>query len=292
MLQVLFKTLSSLTTHNLPQNNTVTFDNGDVYTGQLDTDGRRHGQGRCDYANSSGSYTGQWEADKPHGCGERLYPPSGKEWGEEDEDFTTDAFGPGCSLRLASYKGDWKQGVREGNGVCVFAVEVSSATTTPSRGFGRTSEGGDTAVPDSYEGEWMGGRPFGRGILRMRPATTKDFSVSTNSAAARNNRAGRGCGGSISGKWTAEGLVYGREELPGKGGVYKGQYRRGKREGRGRLELTDGSEFEGVMWIYEKCYLFPLLPVFRRVLASKPGWGLYNSPPSLATYLHLYPADF
>ena len=126
----------------------------------------------------------------------------------------------------------------------------------------------------------------------MRPATTKGFSVSTNSAEARNDRAGRACGGSISGKWTEEGLVYGRETLPGKGDVYEGHYRKGKREGRGRLELTDGSKFEGVMRIYEMCYLFPLLPVFRPVLGSTPGWGLYNSPPSLAIYLHPYPADF
>lgn len=56
---------------------------------------------------------------------------------------------------------------------------------------------------------------------------------------------GNGGGSSIEGVWTEEGLVHGRERLPGKGGVYEGQYRLGRREGHGRLDLPDGSEYEG-----------------------------------------------
>lgn len=290
VLQVLFKIPCLFTTRTNLSQNVVTFENGDVYTGQLDADGRRHGQGRCDYANSGGSYTGQWEADKPHGCGERLYPPAGgqgKEEREEEEDFSIDAFGPGCPLRPTSYKGDWKDGVREGNGICVFAVEASTATTTISGSFDRTRDGNNTSVPDSYEGEWVRGCPFGRGVLRMRPATPNGSSVSTTSAAACNDRVGRGCGGSISGKWTEEGLVYGRETLPGKGGVYKGQYRRGKREGRGRLELTDGSKFEGVMRTNKMCYHFLSCSFFTGCWHRNRDGGCIILPP-LARPMYIY----
>lgn len=280
---------------------TVTFDGGDVYTGQLDADGRRQGKGCCDYGAASGkaageeamtqssadggdgggggdgSYSGEWDADEPHGYGERVYPHSregeGKERGGGGADMATmtAAFGHGCPP-LASYRGDFRRGVREGKGVCSFFAPDPVRNAARSASTSRTTSLVDP-IPESYDGEWVDGRPMGRGVLTLRRTaaatvapssgpypssvpgsgsmmmTTRDGTShggSSDDGGGGSGGGGRnGSGGSIEGMWTEEGLVHGKEKLPGKGGVYEGQYRLGRREGQGRLELPDGSEYEG-----------------------------------------------
>ena len=207
----------------------MTLDNGDVYTGQLDEGGRRHGEGRCEYLGSGGGwYIGTWEADEPHGRGERVYPAEG---GQQDEGLTG-LFAPGRAPPLASYRGHWKRGVRDGNGVCTFTMP-----TKPSAGSASST------VPDRYEGQWVGGVPLGKGVLHLR--VTGGVTGSAIAALRNNSDSGNSSGGFIEGEWAEEGLVRGRETLPDRGGIYEGQYRQGRREGHGRLELSDGSEFEG-----------------------------------------------
>lgn len=89
-------------------------------------------------------------------------------------------------------------------------------------------------IPVSYDGDWLDGRPMGLGTLRLRGAGGGSLALTA---------AG---GSSIEGVWTEEGLIHGKEKLLGKGGVYEGKYRLGKREGHGRLDLQDGSEYEGM----------------------------------------------
>lgn len=280
----------------------IIFDNGDVYTGESDCDGRRQGRGRCDYGaatktaegapiaaadgsgggGSGGYYSGDWDADKPHGRGERVYATpretreraGGEREGqdatrdEEDEDvrIVTAAFGPGCPP-MASYRGDFKRGVREGNGVCSFlppdtaASGHATASGTGSRGLaaanGASAASSTPLIPESYDGEWVGGRPLGRGVLSLRPAPVtapgraypssvkRSGSTMVRGGEGQNGGGGNADGSSVEGVWTEEGLIHGREKLPGKGGVYEGQYRLGRREGHGRLDLPDGSEYEG-----------------------------------------------
>ena len=299
----------------------IVYENGDVYTGERDCDGRRQGKGRCDYRDAAknaagastaggggdgggGYYSGDWDADEPHGRGERVYATPGgargrtgggrggkggattttsttTTTGDEDENMAIAiaAFGPGCPP-MASYRGDFKRGVREGNGVCTFcppgAAAVASGDTTARSGIGSSgglavtngaSAGPSTPlVPASYDGEWVGGRPLGKGVLSLRaapaaaaaggnayPSSVKrsGSTMTARGGTPRNGgdgNGGSGSGSSIEGVWTEEGLIHGRERLPGKGGVYEGQYRLGRREGYGRLDLADGSEYEGEFW--------------------------------------------
>lgn len=242
---------------------------------------------------NGGSYSGDWDGDEPHGQGERRYTPPGGAEGEgrrggggakatrnEDEDdedmaIVVTAFGPECPP-LASYRGDFKRGVREGNGVCSFFApagagagaghhDLAFCDTSGAGGGGSRAVHGPSGespgllmIPESYDGEWVGGRPLGRGVLSLRAAaagrsgSTTTVGGGTTRRTSSHGSGGRGGGGasSIEGVWTKEeGLIHGREKLPGKGGVYEGQYRLGKREGHGRLDLPDGSEYEGERWL-------------------------------------------
>lgn len=149
---------------------------------------------------------------------------------------------------MVSYKGDWKRGASDGNGTCTFAAvssgERASAKTRLISLAGGNGNGGMRGVPDaipiSYSGEWVNGRPFGKGTLHLRTAEA-------SSVKARPGALGTSCGsdGWIEGVWTHEGLMYGKGKLPGKKSMYEGQYHLGKREGHGRLDLPNGSEYEG-----------------------------------------------
>lgn len=182
---------------------------------------------------------------------------------------------PMSSFSISSYKGGWNSGVREGYGMCTFfhpADDSFSVKRYGSSGVGvvapapYSSAASDTAIdspiPHTYEGEWTNGRPQGRGtlILRQTPSsstiTTSTSSRSSPLAASawapsrhKSNQGGSGAaavGSAIEGIWEGnQGLIYGRERATGKGGVYEGHYRWGRREGHGRLELADGSEYEG-----------------------------------------------
>lgn len=275
--------------------------NGDVFTGHLNAEGYRHGQGRCEFASiegdacrpkvdrpSGGSYSGDWEADQPHGQGERIYSQrdgfGGGKRTDADTAKTVGAFGPRCPP-IATYNGEWKRGIRDGKGTCTFAVpsswssgSVDHAFPTSSRkrqrprrrdtdneggGGGGSGEGHDGSahgeqglssplpvVPHSYEGEWKDDRPFGRGTLHFRglhsPVEGGGGSRGCQSGHDGGDRRHEGdIVGFVNGGWSEEGMTHGRENLPGNEGVFEGQYRMGKREGHGRLELPNGSEYEG-----------------------------------------------
>lgn len=168
---------------------------------------------------------------------------------------------------VSSYSGDWNRGVREGRGTCRFVAETTSSTpgtgsfSTGQREYGfpaalaplvkpecsglRGLDGTKcppVAVPSTYDGEWMGGRPQGKGKLSLcsteEPVTTVPEDI--------NKPRSHGKETVIEGFWDGDqGLVHGRETLPRKGGMYEGQFHLGKRQGQGRLELPDGSEYEG-----------------------------------------------
>ncbi|CAN0081386.1 unnamed protein product [Sphacelaria rigidula] len=300
---------------------TVTFENGDVYTGQLDEQGRRQGRGRCKFAatvatsttagtqdgvntppkgadavatgagsgEGDGVYDGEWDNDMPHGRGERVYPapssagmPGGGTrvekvdffgCGGENTDTATDVAAAfthhhyqQSPVVVLSYSGNWNHSVREGYGTCRFVFDdAANSSTRCTRGpDGSAGVHGSVDVPHLYEGEWVNGRPQGRGTLTLRAqpetTTTINFDVRTGQnqnrkCAGRGGKAfggggggdTRGYGSVIKGLWEDErGLIHGRQEMHGNdGGVYEGEYRLGRREGHGRLEFPDGSEYEG-----------------------------------------------
>lgn len=236
-------------------------DNGDTYVGQLDITGRRCGHGRCDYA-VGGSYTGAWADDLPHGVGERIYPSSA-----EDQHAGEVSNG----LRLSTYKGEWVRGIPSGSGSSTYLLLSADAVSDSAwqryqpqlseytgtfrnglpHGIGSGRYAADRppasvksvhyfaavgpsamAAAETYAGEWVDGVPHGKGCLRMRCLST--FRSPTSAR-----------GATIDGEWVAGELVRGREELPGRRGIYDGQYRMGRRDGHGRLEMPDGSEYEG-----------------------------------------------
>jgi len=114
------------------------YEDGSKYTGQL-VDGLRHGEGARECA--SGSYDGQWEADKQHGTGKQLWADG------------------------RTFEGQFSQGKFDGHGRMVwntqkgllvydgqYEADLKSGTGKFSWGDGRI-----------YDGEWCRGMRHGRG---------------------------------------------------------------------------------------------------------------------------------
>jgi hypothetical protein len=84
----------------IDQPHTVEYSNGDVYVGELDSNGQRHGLGTMTYALSDDgdddvlSYTGSWSLGLHNGHGKKVW------------------------LDDLWYEGEWKDGMMHGKGVC------------------------------------------------------------------------------------------------------------------------------------------------------------------------------
>ena len=89
------------------------------YIGELDFDGRPHGQGRHKYSDGS-SYTGDYKAGVPHGYGEMLYVS-----GASFHGFYTKGLKHGQGTYTydngKKYIGTWRDGQRHGPGRYVYA---------------------------------------------------------------------------------------------------------------------------------------------------------------------------
>ncbi|MBQ3081449.1 MAG: hypothetical protein IJC49_03250 [Clostridia bacterium] len=122
-------------------NNTITYENGDVYVGEIDVL-CRDGKGTMTYANGD-KYEGQWRNDKVDGEGTFYYA---------NNDI---------------YAGEFVAGVRHGQGVMHWAngdVYEGSFANNTMDGYGKyTWAGGNT-----YEGYYQKDARHGEGILVIR----------------------------------------------------------------------------------------------------------------------------
>lgn len=214
-----------------PRESTVTYPNGDSYSGWL-LGPLRHGRGthRC---SNGDSYVGEWAYDLRDGSGTLTLKSSG--------------------LR---YEGDWVRDKTHGQGRCAYpdgSVYEGEYRDDVRCGWGKMTY----ANGDAYEGEWEGDLEHGRGTLVTRavrasgaaegaPATIFEGAFVRG---VRSEGSCRALDGSweASGSWNALGLN-GRGVLVRKGvDKYQGEWRDGEREGWGRCEYAGGGKaaYEG-----------------------------------------------
>ncbi|QDZ25416.1 hypothetical protein HOP50_17g79570 [Chloropicon primus] len=109
-------------------NGMMTYKNGDVYNGQW-SKGMKQGKGRMDYKETNSFYAGEWYADLPHGKGEQTWKDIGTKnpylqtFNRYKGDFKEgmrDGQGTFFYATGASYKGDWSKNVKQGEGTFVY----------------------------------------------------------------------------------------------------------------------------------------------------------------------------
>lgn len=120
---------------------TLTYPNGDVYTGEM-KNGQRHGKGRMKYANGR-EYSGEWFENVRQGYGEQIWTKSPK---------------------YISYYGHWVQDLPQGTGTLSFhSGQVYSGDFNKARFQGQgqmTYSNGDT-----HFGSWMNNKREGEFLL-------------------------------------------------------------------------------------------------------------------------------
>ena len=142
----------------------IKFNNGDVYTGDVNAEGKPHGNGHMDYNLNGywGEYDGMWENGKRQGQGHyhsmskggRRYVHDYKgEWFDDKQhgqgtSEDSSEVGLHCSTVTETYTGGFKEGKRHGHGVLVKDH----------------FDGSFTDGEDRIEGEWIEGELTGPAI--------------------------------------------------------------------------------------------------------------------------------
>lgn len=128
---------------------TLTYQDGTTYTGELSND-MRHGHGK--WTSPTGSYEGQWQADKHHGEGHQTWS-DGRTYDGQYEDGSFHGRGrmewPADEGHKMLYEGQYVKDKKHGKGIFLWAD-------------GRT-----------YNGPWHEGRRHGRGIFINTRGQTK-----------------------------------------------------------------------------------------------------------------------
>lgn len=164
----------------------VTFDNGDVYYGDINIDGQPHGIGHMDYKLNGydGEYDGEWRNGKRSGMGHyhkssiggRKYIDDYKgEWLDDKEhgfgiSYSSKEEGLHLSTVGTTYKGGFREGKRHGHGILIeddFDGSFSNGKNYYEGEFENDILKGhavcEYANGDTFEGEFNGGKN-GHGI--------------------------------------------------------------------------------------------------------------------------------
>eukprot|EP01029_Cantina_marsupialis_P029515 TRINITY_DN781782_c0_g1_i1.p1 TRINITY_DN781782_c0_g1~~TRINITY_DN781782_c0_g1_i1.p1 ORF type:complete len:606 (-),score=119.36 TRINITY_DN781782_c0_g1_i1:105-1922(-) len=215
----------------------LTYPNGDVFSGDL-VDGKKHGIGEFTFARNGGSYKGQYQHDRPHGNGERVWANGSR------------------------FKGSFQNGKTEGQGH--YTGEDGSVIVGS---FQNGKPHGRVLIKyangNQYEGDVRKGVPFGKGLfLYSDKSFYKGEFLSLKVGAELIDELGK-CtrvlfpditglqhgqgvrkwvsGQMYDGAWE-RGLPHGEGILRSPTGVeYKGSFVKGKREGRGICTYACGS---------------------------------------------------
>ncbi|CBH12436.1 hypothetical protein, conserved [Trypanosoma brucei gambiense DAL972] len=230
----------------------ITFDNGDMYEGNwkscrmhgtgvmrrvADNDiyegewffGVRNGNGMCCSPNFGTLYSGKWLAGKWHGRGE-LAEPEGLYIGDF-VDGQIRGYGEYLYREGYAYKGDWVNGVYEGSGTFFY--------TNGARYEGQWRNGYEHGRGtmtyyngDVYTGDWCNGRKHGTGTYTSK---LLQYEGGWSSGAVHGiGKCTYADGSMYKGSW-CRGLYDGDGEFVSqdKKCSYKGEFRGGKRCGRG-----------------------------------------------------------
>ena len=180
----------------------------ETYQGEF-LDDLRHGKGTCTFADGA-VYTGEWRVGAPHGTGRFVYAS-----GDVFEGELNNRRRERGKLRWTEsgneYDGEWQMEVPHGEGTLLYA-----------------------AANLVHSGQWAEGLPHGRGERRDRGSG----ALWRGQFVARQAVGLEGEGAVLHGE--------GEEHLAGEQGErYAGHFDAGTRHGWGRLELPDGSSWEG-----------------------------------------------
>ena len=137
--------------------------NGDVYEGEYRED-RRHGKGTQRWADGS-CYDGEWADDRQHGHGtyksatrDTPNPPPHS----HADDAIDDSHHP-LDAHTASYTGQWRSGVKSGQGTLVYtdgSVYTGQFTADMPSGHGELARKDGSC----FVGQWRDGRWDGQGV--------------------------------------------------------------------------------------------------------------------------------
>lgn len=258
----------------------ITYDNGDVYTGEL-RGGRRHGKGRLVFANGD-VYDGDWARDVRSGSG-ALSTGTGIFTGE----FRGDKMVGSGRIVYSNgdvYEGDWRDGVRHGVGKFTAAstmavnnnssshidganshttggrggqtlpsppaatAESATATATTTAATTTTAGAAVVAVSDSdvvvsYDGSWLVDKMSGLGTCVYRNG---DRYEGTFAAGVRcgPGRLSEASGSVCEGEWLRDKMSGTGQRKYVSGDVFKGLFREGLRHGKGCLKYANNNVLE------------------------------------------------
>ena len=130
----------------------ITFDNGDVYKGDVNAEGQPHGIGHMDYKLNgyNGEYDGEWQNGKR--CGRGHYHQSSK----------------GVRKYINDYKGEWLDDKEHGFGISYSSKEeglhLSTVSTTYKGGFREGKRHGHgILIEDNFDGSFRNGKNYYEG---------------------------------------------------------------------------------------------------------------------------------
>ncbi len=137
-------------------NNTISFDNGDVYTGDIDYL-CRHGEGVMVYANGD-RYEGEWKDDVINGVG-TMYFANGDVYTGSFKDGVTHGTGKLVikatdTKEGVTYEGEYENGLCHGQGTCIWdngTIYTGGYVNGAREGYGEL----EMSDGESYKGYWV-----------------------------------------------------------------------------------------------------------------------------------------
>lgn len=201
---------------------------GGSYEGFLNAAGQRHGQGKLIYVNGD-VYDGAWELDMRSGEGTMQYADG------------------------RCYAGSWVEDVASGQGTITFPA-VADAPLSPSN----TLRGGEARQSPravvSYEGSWVDGERHGDGKVTYRDGSVLEGAWDTGVLSTREiaTLTDSASGAVVTeAEFKGDVLLRGTETAPSEDGAigtetYVGSFNAaGQRHGKGTCTFHDGSTYEG-----------------------------------------------
>ena len=190
--------------------------NGDVYEGEYNND-RRHGSGTQRWADGS-CYDGEWRDDRQHGHGTYKAPTRDTHTPHHNQhaaaaaaaDDAIDDSHHAIDAHTASYTGQWRNGVKSGQGTLVY---TDGAVYTGQFAADVPSGHGELARKDGscYVGEWREGRWDGPGVwTRVNGDVVEGRFV--KGRAEGSGRMVKYCGDEVRAEWVS-GVMRGQGEI-------------------------------------------------------------------------------
>jgi len=225
-----------VTNRDITSSNGVAF----TYTGEW-KDGKPNGQGtgiskQYGYA---GTYTGEWKSGDLEGYGVYSFQNGNRyegNWGSG----RMDGYGVYTWANGERYEGNYGGGRRNGEGTMYNADgsvkesgiwkndKLVEAASTKVENQSYTMVTSEFSIKGTYTGEWKDGKPNGKGTMTMSVTDTRWTAGDTLSSS----------------NWV-NGLIEGYGEWRGAVGKYDGNFTKGLKSGYGRMELKDGTVYDG-----------------------------------------------